>query len=220
MTSRKPPILILIIISVFTMNFRCEKDIQGRPLDYTFLIPVDIYPLKKSYSVADTIWIETDITSKILFDSKINQNVLVDTGQITFAASFNEFGTYITNPPNGFCDVITINGINNNRELAHWATYGSIPNVGCGQLTYKCKIGFKPNYKGNYYLSLFKDRLFESCNNKVVPYYATVSYKYKNVDLNLDIFNSLSSNDKGGKNGIKFYTDKINEREVFVFKVN
>ena len=137
MTSRKPPILILIIISVFTMNFRCEKDIQGRPLDYTFLIPVDIYPLKKSYSVADTIWIETDITSKILFDSKINQNVLVDTGQITFAASFNEFGTNITNPPNGFCDVITINGTNNNRKLAHWATYGSIPNVGCGQLTYK-----------------------------------------------------------------------------------
>lgn len=54
---------------------------------------------------------------------------------------------------------------------------------GCGQPNYKCKIGFKPSQKGTYWLSLFEEQLMGSCSNKIVPYYALVSYKYKNVDL-------------------------------------
>ena len=219
MTNKYSVIIIILFVSLLTMNFRCMKDVEPRPFEQAFLIPVDIYPLKKSYSLTDTIWIETDLTNKFLFDTKSNQNILVDSGQITFGAGFNEFGTYITNPPNGFCDIITINGVNTNRQLSHWGTCGSIENFGCGQASFKCRVGFKPKEKGTYWLSLAKDLLLESCNNKIVPYYATVSYKYKNVDLNLDIFNSLSKNDKGGNDGIKFYTDKIINREGFVFRV-
>jgi len=194
------------------------KEDVPKPFDNSFEIPVDIYPLKKVYTLTDTIWIETDVPDKFLFDLKTNRNILVDSGKITFSATFNEFGTYITNPPNGLADVISLGGVNTNRNLSQWATRGFIENYGCGQLNYKCKIGFKPNYKGAYWLSLPKD-LLGSCVNKVIPYYATISFKFKNVDLNMDVFNSLSKNDKGGNDGIKFYTDKINNREGFVFMV-
>ena len=218
MVNKTSIIISLIIFSVFTMNFRCMKEDVPKPFDNSFEIPVDIYPLKKVYTLTDTIWIETDVPDKFLFDLKTNRNILVDSGKITFSATFNEFGTYITNPPNGLADVISLGGVNTNRNLSQWATRGFIENYGCGQLNYKCKIGFKPNYKGAYWLSLPKD-LLGSCVNKVIPYYATISFKFKNVDLNMDVFNSLSKNDKGGNDGIKFYTDKINNREGFVFMV-
>jgi hypothetical protein len=214
-------IFALLLTSLLTMNFQCRKEIfEPKPLVYTLEVPIDIYPLKKSYSLTDTIWIQTDLPTKFLFDTKTNQFIFADTGNITLSAVFNEFGTSITNPPNGFCDIITSNGVNNNRQLSQWGTGGSFENYGCGQSNYKCRVGIKPNQKGTYWLSLFNDLLFESCINKVIPYNALISYKYKRVDLNLDIFNSLSINDKGGNNGtIKFYTDKINNREGFVFKV-
>lgn len=212
-------LILIISIAILTMNFRCGKDLISRPYEQTFQIPVDIYPLKKTYSLTDTIWIETDIAGKTLFDTKSNQNLLVDTGQITFGAVFNEFGSYITNPPNGFCDVFTTNGINTNRQLSQWGTAGSTEKVGCGQTSFKCRVGFKPNEKGTYWLILDKNLALGSCDTKVVPYYATISYKYKNVDLNVDVFNALSKNDKGGNDGIKFYKEKIDNREIFVFKV-
>jgi hypothetical protein len=120
MMRKKIVVLFIAVVGVLTMNFRCEKDVTARPFDFTFEIPVDIYPLKKAYSLNDTIWLETDITGKILYDSKTGQNIPVDSGMITFWASFNPFGTSITNPVNGFCDVTGTSGGNISRDLRHW----------------------------------------------------------------------------------------------------
>ena len=212
-------VLAMAIVGLLTMNFRCEKDVVVRPFDYTFEIPVAIYPLKKTYSLNDTIWLETDLSGKTLYDNKTRQNILVDSGMITLCTSFNAFGTSITNPANGFSEVTSTSGNNISRDLGHWGTVGYLNDFGCGQTSYRCRIGFKPNYKGNFYLSLPQEGLLGSCTNKVVPYYASTAYKFKNVDLNKDVFDALSKNDKGGNDGVKFYTDKIAKREVFVFKV-
>ena len=209
-------ILSILFASVFTMNFRCEKELV-LPYEQNFEATVNIYPLKKVYTLSDTIWLETNLPTKFLFDKISKQNVIADTGAITFDGNFNIFGTSIRNPSNGFCDVISLNGINVDRTLYDWGTKVYIRGFGCGRSDYKLKVGFKPNIKGTYHINL-NERPLESCPNKVIPYYATLSYKFPNVDLGLDIFNSLSQNDKGGNNG-KFYMDKIKEREIFVFKV-
>jgi len=201
------------------MNFRCSKDIQARPFDYQFTVPVDIYPLKKSYSLSDTIWIETDLPAKFLYDTKSGQNINADTSKISFGASYNEFGTSITNPPNGFCGIISSNGNIATVDQSQWATSGYLE-YGCGQPNFKCRIGFKPYRRGAYYLFLTSDRLLESCPLKIRPLYATISFRYKNVDLNLDVFNSLPASDKGGNSGTSFYTNRINNREIFVVKVD
>src|SRR5215204_1834288 len=108
MATKTSIIISLVFISFFTMNFRCVKEGVPKPFDNNFEIPVDIYPLKKVYTLTDTIWIETDVPGKFLFDLKTNRNILVDSGKITFSATFNEFGTYITNAPNGLADVISL----------------------------------------------------------------------------------------------------------------
>ena len=217
--TNKYSLVLILFIAILTMNFTCVKDNMEIPIEQMFQIPVDIYPLKKSYSLTDTIWIETDIIGKTLFDTKSNQTVVVDTGQLDFGATFNFFGSSITNPPNGFCEIITLRGVNTDRQLSHHGTIGYLDRYGCGQSSYKCRIGYKPLIKGTYWLILTSDRHLQSCPNKILPYYASISYKYKTADLGLEIFNALSINDKGGKDGIKFYTNRINNKEIFVFKV-
>jgi hypothetical protein len=209
--------VIVLAIAVLTMNFHCYKDPVALPFDHQFAAAVDIYPLKKTYALTDTIWIETDLPTKFLNDIQSGQSINADTGKINFTGNFNEFGTGITNPANGFCDIITSNGVNINRDLSQWGTGGGLE-YGCGQSNYKCKIGFKPNYTGTYGLFLKQNDFLGSCPAKIKPFYATISYKYKNVDLNMDVFTSLPQNLKGSNNG-SFYINKINNREVFIFKV-
>lgn len=211
-------LVFILFFSLLTLNFRCEKEL---PVAFaqTFEIPVNISPVKKSYSLHDTIWLETDITGKSLFDTKTQQFILADSGSITFRASYFQFGGAIKNPANGFCEVIGANGVMVQRELSTTTTVAAIHNYGCGQAGYKLKIGFKPNYKGTYSLSLLKDILLLKCPNKILPYNASISYKYKNVDLNMDVFNSLSHSDKGYNDGNRFHSNRINNREAFIIRV-
>ncbi len=204
---------------MLSMNFYCNTKDVGPPLQYNLLIPVNISPVKKSYSLTDTIWITTDVQGKYFFDIKSNKNVLIDTGHITFSVGYNEFGSNIANPPNGFCDVITSNGVNTNRQLSQWGSGGTIENYGCGQPNYTCRIGFKPNEKGTYWIILQKDVELGSCDNKISPYNAEITYKFEGTDLGLDVFNGLSKNDKGGNDGIKGVTQEINDGKIFIFKV-
>lgn len=212
--------LLLLFIATVTMNFHCGKINIDKPYEHTFQIPVDIYPLKKNYALSDTIWIETETTGKTIFDSKTNQYILADTGKITFGGTFNEFGTSITNPADGFCDIITKVGVNINRELSQWATYGALENFGCGDTSYRCRVGFKPNHTGTYYIVLNSHSPnMGSCTDKIIPYYSSLYFQYKNVDLNLDVFNTVADSDIGGRGNRSFYIDRINKREIFVFRV-
>lgn len=213
--------LALLGASMLIMGVDCyKKPYPVPPADYSFEIPVKIFPVKRTYALTDTIWIETDIPAKFLYDTKSAQTINADTGKVFFAASYNEFGTYIVNPANGFCDVITqATGVNQDRNLGTWGTGGSKVD-GCGQPDYRIRIGFKPNYRGAYGLYLLENLLLASCPSKIKPYNADVSFKYEAADLGFDIFNALSDKDKGGKSGVQILTDKINKKEVFVFLVN
>jgi len=210
------PILFLALIS---LNFHCGDPVDAKPFDHTFEIPVDIYPLKKVYSLNDTIWLTTDVPTQYLFDTKTNSNVLADSGSISLWVGYNEFGTHITNPPNGFADVITAGGVNLDRINSQWGTTGTAESYGCGRPDYTCRIGFKPLQKGVYSIALPIDQYLESCPAKRVPYYASITYRFKNVDLGLDIFNSLSKNDKGGNDGINYFTTQVRNRTTFIFAV-
>ena len=214
-------LLVVLVMTFFGMNFHCGKPIvDAKPFEQTFQVPVQVYPSKKTYSLADTIWIETAVPGKTLFDTKSNQMMGVDTGKIDFAAVFNRFGTDITSPPDGFCDIITSAGVNVERQLGQWSTTGSFSNYGCVQPDYKCRIGFKPKQRGTYFLTLFKDQLLGSCASKVVPYYASLAFTYQNPDLNVDVFNALPDEVTGGSSGKKFYLDKLANKEIFIVRVD
>jgi len=208
--------LSILFFCLVSMGFRC-KDLPLN-FDHNFQAQVDIFPLKKIYSLTDTIWIETDLPNKLLFDTKSNQNINADTGQIPLIINYNEFASTPNNPTNGVCDVITINGVNKNRYVFPGSVQAYLE-YGCGQPDYKTRIGFKPNYKGYYSLILGNDHIFENCPNKVIKSYSILSFRFKNIDLNMDILNSIPEKDRGTKEGTNFYTEKVNNREMFVFKV-
>ena len=195
--------LSLLIIGIVCMGFQCRKEPAN--FDYNFQAQVDIFPLKKSYSLTDTIWIETDLPNKFLLDTKSNQNINADTGQISLLVNYNEFASATRNPSNGLCDVITTNRVNKDRYLFTGGVQTFIT-YGCGQPNYKTRIGFKPNYKGVFRIQFLKDQLFQNCSNKIIKYYATLSCRYKSVDLNLDILNALPEKERDGKEGTQLYT--------------
>lgn len=219
MNKRSVTLLIVILFGFCALKFKCIKE----PLpdyDHIFEAEVDIYPVKKTYALTDTIWLQINLPSKILYDTKTGQNVTADSGNMRFGATFNEFGTYITSPSNGFCDVITNNGVNTNRQLAQWSTAASINNFSCNSTGYKCRIGFKPNQSGTYHLMLPQDINFETCPGKAVPWNATITYKYKITDLGQEIYDALSAYDKGEQDGITYIHQAIGHRRTFIFKVN
>ena len=208
--------ICFLFACIFSMGFQCRKEPVN--FSYNFRADADIYPLKKIYSLTDTIWIETDLPNKFLFDTRSNQNVNADTGQISLMINYNEFASVSRNPSNGLCDVITINGVNKDRNLFPGGVQTFIT-YGCGQPNYKTRIGFKPNYKGIFRIQFLKDQIFQNCSGKIIKYYATISFRFKSIDLNLDILNSLPEKERDGKEGTQLYTQMINNREMLVFKV-
>ncbi len=210
--------LLLLMCSILMLNFRCDTDQVQRPFDHTFEIEMSIFPLKKAYSLSDTIWLETQVAGKQLWDTKTSQYFLADTGYLSFNISYYGFGLQSW-LPNSLSNVITFNGVNNDRIISQWSTEAKVENYGCTQSSYRMRVGFKPNHAGTYSLLLPKDLLLGSCNNKIVYYNATTSFKFQNVDLNLDVFNSFASAENLGNDQKKHFTGKISNREMFVFKV-
>jgi len=211
--------LILLTIATLNIQFHCRYDGPVRPFDYTFEIPVDILPLKKVYTTNDTIWLQLDVTGKLLFDTKTSQAINADTTMIIVASTYAEFGTNTRNPQNGLAQVITEPGVIAERQTGFGYTSATVSNYGCGKPTFKIKIGFKPNYPGTFSLNLRKDLMLQGCMGKVIPVYSTYWYKFKQVDLNGEILNTLSGNDLGGNSNRSVLQESIAKREMFVFTV-
>lgn len=94
-------------LNLFLQNLKGEQSFA-----YAFEAPVDLTPLKKSYALADTIWLETDLPTKHLSDKRSNQVVPADTGMLSVGATLTESGIAVVNPPGGFCEIFTRNGVN------------------------------------------------------------------------------------------------------------
>lgn len=218
MRARKT-IMLLLLVAFFGMNFQCEKDDLLPPFDHTFEAGVDIYPLKKSYRTTDTIWLETDITGKSLFDTESGRVVLADTGSIDLFVSYYGFNTGLSDPSGSFADVIAFNQVNTHRSTSPWNTGGVIQDHGCGQTSYKLRLGFKPNHKGTYSLLLPMPQIMGSCSNKAIPYHSTITYKYKPSDLNMDVLMAFSQSQDWRNDQVKYYSGLMNEGKLFVFTV-
>src|SRR5689334_5265649 len=114
------PIASMFIVLV-CMGTQCEKDAIEHT--YNFVEKVDLYPAQKSYKVGDTIWLEYRNAAKMLFDTKTKQNILADSVSIGFQISFNSrMYKSPVNPLDGFCDIISANGVNVNRHLGVYGT--------------------------------------------------------------------------------------------------
>ncbi|GAB3194910.1 hypothetical protein GCM10027293_04210 [Pontibacter aydingkolensis] len=99
------------------MGFQCGDDYLPEPEPaQIFKETLSLNPFKKTYSIGDTIWIETNINDKHLFDSKSGREVLVDSVSLPIELSYSALYQVYTRPE-GFCKVVTSSPVEENTEL-------------------------------------------------------------------------------------------------------
>lgn len=213
-------ITIAAFVALFTFGFQCGKDSIAPELKYNFRIPVDVYPLKKSYRLTDTIWIEADINGKALYDTISKQNVVVDSASLSLDVRYVQLAATNTNPPDGFCQIISAANNNIYRQLYKGTTSANFSNYGCGQTSLRWKLGFKPNYTGTYAIFLSSGGSLQFCQGVRQSYYAPYSFQYKPTDLNKDLFDALP--DTARKNDdyqLPYFTDGFIRKTILIVKV-
>ena len=52
-----------------------------------------------------------------------------------------------------------------------------------------------------------------------VPYYATTTFRFTAPDLNNDLFNEFAKKEHFGSDKKSYFTNKIENQDTFVFKV-
>jgi hypothetical protein len=204
------------------MATTCRDDVED--YTYTFQEKIDLYPAQKSYKVGDTIWIQYSNPTKRLFDQKTSQTVSADTVSITFAVGYNaKYGYPTINPSDGFCDFISMNGVNEGRYLGDYGT-SMLQTFGCENNNgYDFNIAVVPKQKGIYSLNLNGvPRTVAACSNRISGFpFSTIDYSYDLADCNKDVFLSIPPNSRSEARGAKGTQEaEIDQKKVYYLKVD
>ncbi len=191
------------------MGVRCNKSVDYA---YNFIDKLDVIPVKKTYEIGDTIWLQSTNPSNQLFDQRTNQNIIVDTSGFQLYIKYHAWDNTPVNPPDGFCDYIQGNTITIESGA------GFLQTVGCSGNGINIKVGIVPKHAGTYTLDLpFEYKEVLSCSNtgqQTVP--SVVLFRF-NEDCNKDIFLSIPSEKRMGYGGTA--EEYVDDRVSFAFKV-
>ena len=200
------------------MGFKCKKDTID--YKYNFVEKINLFPAAKSYKVGDTIWLKYVNTSKLLFDNKTSNHIAADSVSLDYRVSFNSRYNAPVNPPGGFCDYITINGVNVGRFLSDNGT-GSFFTFGCNSSNnIDFTVGVVPKKTGIYSLDMYGGPgNVLSCPNRRAGFpLSTIEYRFNVVDGNKDIYLSIPPNSRGETP--KGSTEgRIDNKQVYIVKV-
>ncbi|MHA6248627.1 hypothetical protein ACXYMU_11860 [Pontibacter sp. CAU 1760] len=207
--------LLVAVIVCLTTGFQCEDDYPPEPE------PANIYketlslaPFKKSYALGDTIWIETSLNDKRLFDSKSGQKVLVDSVSLPIELSYSALYQVYNRPAEGFCKVISSNLVEAKTENYERTTF-VFASYGCNQSDYRFRIGIVPLSTGVYSLKIAEKNYFYNClKQQQYAERSQILYTFGLNDTNKDIFLAIPPISRGGLN-----TEKIDSKEEYIVKV-
>lgn len=95
MAIKKHLILFLIVLSLLSFQFKCNKRLDCRGTVYGFEIAISAYPAKDSVNVGDTIWLEVSEPTKLID---------LQTGRVIDYSGAANLGTTI-----GIAELISVN---------------------------------------------------------------------------------------------------------------
>ncbi|GHA75263.1 hypothetical protein [Pontibacter akesuensis] len=196
--------LVLAVFSLFAMSWQCGE--YAEP-DYTHIIreKVDLYPYKKAYAVGDTIWIDTNITDRFLYDEKISQRVEIDSVALPLKLSFNKLYKRYQGETGPFFEAIYADPVQKHPEYLFF-TYA------CNQPDYDFRVGIVLLKPGIYSLVLHDQNYFSNCITEGA--YSRIYYTFNVADSNKDVFLSIPAISRGGLN-----TDRMDSKEEFIVQV-
>ena len=209
--------IVSLFVTLLCMSTECRK--EEIKYKYNFSEKLDLFPAQKTYKVGDTIWIQYTNPDKKLFDSPTRQYINLDSIYVPLQISFNCRYNTPVNPAGGFCDYVSVNGVNVGRYLGDYGT-GFLSQFGCHNNNYDFKVGIVPRQKGIYSLDLFGVlRTIGPCPGRIlnIPL-ATIEYRFNLADCNKDIYQSIPPYSRGESQ--KGYTEsKIDDKQVYLVNV-
>jgi hypothetical protein len=189
---------LLFVFAVFVcMSTQCNKE-SLMPPKYNFIEQLDLFPAQKDYKVGDTIWLQYNNVSKSMYDFSSRQQIPVASISVNFSTALNSKYQAPVNPPDGFCDFISSNGVNINRHLdAHGSSTNQM--FGCSANDIDFKIGIVLKKTGIYSIDL-PDNIWGiyGCPNRASKFpYSTIAFKFNVSDCNKDIYLSIPAASRG-----------------------
>lgn len=220
----------IVLFAILSFNFQCGKDKSIlKPVEVINIeIPVDIYPIKKTYNVGDTIWFNINFPDKIISDTERNERVLIDTVKFNIYCSLEALTKHTLTPNGGFCNFInpqeqplTISlGNYDPKYNVYWDyNYGIFSNLGCANARDNIKIGIKLNTKGAFYTSLSAGQLINCIGNSLFDPRKTLSFKFNTSDANADVYDKLPKLPESDPYWRGFDTNLLQNKKAFVILV-
>ncbi|WP_090389310.1 hypothetical protein [Niabella drilacis] len=229
--TRFATVSIFMLFSILSFNFQCGKDRElpaklAEPV--VIEIPLQIYPVKKTYAVDDTIWIETTLPSKMLPDVKNKTTILVDTIWLNIPFTYQVLTKQTLVPTGGFCEFINPQqlslsispGYYDPKYNVYWNyNAGVVQHFSFKEMGYQVKVGIRLNARGAFYIGL-SGSLVNSItpgNNHNANQY--VSFRFDTPDVNLDVYNDLPKLPATDPYWIGFDVKTLTEKKAFAVRV-
>lgn len=196
------------------MGFQCEDEPAEPEPANIYKETLSLTPFKKSYTVGDTIWIETSLNDKRLFDSKSGQKVLVDSVSIPIELSYTALYQVYYRPAEGFCKVVSSDPVEAETQRYERTTF-ILASYGCNQPDYRFKVGIVLLSPGVYSLTIAEKNYSYNClKQQEYAERSQISYTFGLNDTNKDVFLAIPPISRGGLN-----TEKIDSKEQYIVKV-
>ena len=197
-----------------TMGMQCNKEMPPPNPVFQYTAKLSLTPLKKVYSINDTIWIEYKTADKTLFDKLSASNISTDT------TSLKVFFTLIKQYPidrniDTYASVVVENGLDINfgplvstRNDLNFITY-------CNNDPYYFKVGIILLKTGVY--SLQPGAVVSPCPDKKTNLPSTFMYTFDLPDCNYSVWKSIATQSANGQDS--YIGFGIEGKQIFAIKV-
>jgi len=207
-------ILFVAIIYLSCSAVTCRKNDFGP--SYHFTENIDLYPEQEIYHVGDTLWIEHQNPTHILYDKSYNLYFLADTLRIPFYFGCETVYNLPPDTTNTFCNFI-INGVNTGPYF-HEKTFGcNSPD------SFNFKIGMLLNKTGTFSIDLNTNMPVYSCNysNPYVPGQefppSSIGYSFTYTNGHKDIFLGVTPARRAYDK--EYINEALKNKTMYFFKV-
>lgn len=178
-----------MFFALLTLNFQCDKEDPYRENKFEFVQKLEVYPLKKTYAVNDTIWIEFNNSDKRLFDQKSNSSVLFDTGSIFAGLYMKPLYNTPTAGADGFADFVVRDAVQ--VDSFNHDAFGIFVYKLCSEPDFHFKIGFVVRSRGFYALHTGRYRAVACPVNTNLSFTSEISFSFNISDTNRDVYEQI-----------------------------
>jgi hypothetical protein len=202
------------IIYLFCSAVTCGKKDFGP--SYNFTENIDLYPEQEIYHIGDTIWMQHQNPTHILYDKSYNLHFLADTLSMPFYFACTTVYNLPPDTTNTFCNFI-INGVNT-------GPYFSLKMLGCNSPdSFNFKIGMLLNKTGTFSIELITNKPVYACNF-TNPYIAgqqfppsSISYSFTYTNGHKDIFLGVTPERRADDK--EYVYESLKNKTMYFFKV-